>query len=53
MEAINTVENEIVKKYFTITLSNILRGVSYQKVDDLRVRKELKLDEDLFNSGIF
>ena len=47
IQAISQIEVEIIRKYFTIILSNILRGVSYQKVDDLRVRKEMKLDEDL------
>ncbi len=35
------------RKLFTICLSNILRRVSWQKNDDLRVRKEVQTDTDV------
>ena len=34
------------RNFFWIALSNILRSVSWQKIDDLRVRKEIRLDVD-------
>lgn len=47
MQAIIDIENEKIRNYFKVALSNILRRVSYQKVDDLRVRKEMKIDQEL------
>jgi site-specific DNA-methyltransferase (cytosine-N4-specific) len=37
---VNKVQSEPIRKLFLIALSNILREVSWQKVDDLRVRKQ-------------
>jgi site-specific DNA-methyltransferase (cytosine-N4-specific) len=41
MQAIQAVQEGAIRNYFMLALSNILRGVSWQKVDDLRVRKEV------------
>jgi SAM-dependent methyltransferase len=38
---INNIELSIIKNLFLLVFSNILRKVSYQKTDDLRVRKEI------------
>lgn len=35
------------RKLFKVALSNILRRVSWQKVDDLRVRKEVRTDAEI------
>ena len=47
MQTIATVKHEVIRKYFTISFSNTLRKVSYQKLADLRVRRDMKVDEDL------
>lgn len=39
--------NVICKKLFKVALSNIIRKVSWQKVDDLRVRKAVQDDVDI------
>jgi site-specific DNA-methyltransferase (cytosine-N4-specific) len=39
--------DERVRDFFRLSLSNIIRSVSWQKVDDLRVRKELRLDVEI------
>lgn len=39
------VKDKTVREYFLVCLSNILRSVSYQKNDDLRVRKEIKNED--------
>jgi len=36
-----------VRDFFWLCLSNIIRSVSWQKDDDLRVRKELRLDSEI------
>lgn len=36
-----------IRKFFLLSLSNIIRKVSWQKVDDLRVRKDVRLDIDI------
>jgi site-specific DNA-methyltransferase (cytosine-N4-specific) len=36
-----------VRDFFRLCLSNIIRSVSWQKDDDLRVRKELRLDAEI------
>lgn len=41
VRAIQTLKGEKYKRFFTLCLSNIIRGVSWQKVADLRVRKEI------------
>ncbi|MCO4098881.1 MAG: hypothetical protein HEQ38_05670 [Gemmatimonas sp.] len=38
---------EVIRRFFTLSLSNIIRSVSWQKLDDLRVRKEVRLDEEI------
>jgi hypothetical protein len=40
--AIMKCDNQTVQKFFLVVLSNILRSVSWQKEDDLRVRRENK-----------
>lgn len=41
-------ENDpVIRDFFRVVQSNILRRVSWQKVDDLRVRRETKADADL------
>ncbi len=48
---IESVKNGIVKNYFLVVLSNILREVSWQKTADLRVRKEIKeFDTDVIET---
>ncbi len=39
--AIGALDNAIVRNFYLVSLSNILRAVSFQKLDDLRVRREL------------
>ncbi|MBV9761916.1 MAG: hypothetical protein JO340_15245 [Acidobacteriaceae bacterium] len=39
--------NEQLRDFFWLCLSNIVRSVSWQKDDDLRVRKELRLDAEI------
>lgn len=39
--------DERVRDFFRLCLSNIIRSVSWQKDDDLRVRKELRLDVEI------
>lgn len=36
-----------IHNFFRLAVSNILRSVSWQKLDDLRVRKEVRLDDDI------
>lgn len=36
-----------VREFFWLCLSNIIRSVSWQKDDDLRVRKELRVDAEI------
>ena len=38
--AIRRMPAEALRKFYRVCLSNILRGVSWQKNDDLRVRRE-------------
>ena len=38
---INSLGNTVVRDFYLVALSNILRRVSYQKTDDLRIRREL------------
>lgn len=51
MQQIQQVSTGVIRDFFTLVLSNILRNVSWQKVDDLRVRKEVRPvnDCDPFN----
>ena len=46
-QKIDKIENEKIRNFMLVALSNILRTVSYQKESDLRVRKEMKVDTDL------
>ena len=39
--AIDTIGDPTVREFFKVSLSNILRKISWQKDDDLRVRKEI------------
>ena len=39
--------DERLRDFFRLSLSNIIRSVSWQKDDDLRVRKELRLDAEI------
>jgi site-specific DNA-methyltransferase (cytosine-N4-specific) len=43
---INRVRDVPTRNLMWISLSNVLRSVSWQKEDDLRVRKEIRLDAD-------
>jgi DNA modification methylase len=47
MTTIASVHPAVAKDLLRLSLSNILRRVSWQKDDDLRVRKEVRLDEDI------
>lgn len=53
MTRIQQVEPSACRKLFLIALSNILRGVSWQKDDDLRVRKQEKLTADFDVARLF
>ena len=44
---IHKTKNESIRKFFLLSVSNIIRKVSWQKVDDLRVRKDVRLDIDI------
>ncbi|MCK6625868.1 MAG: hypothetical protein L6R45_11915 [Anaerolineae bacterium] len=44
---IKNVKHPACRLLFQVTLSNILRRVSWQKDDDLRVRKEIRLDREI------
>jgi DNA modification methylase len=45
--AILRVEDENSRDLMRVSLSNIIRNVSWQKNDDLRVRKDVRLDVDI------
>ncbi len=45
--AIERVDERPIQDFFRICLSNIIRRVSWQKDDDLRVRKEVRLDAEI------
>ncbi len=47
MTAIASVHPIVTRDLLRVSLSNILRRVSWQKDDDLRVRKEVRLDDDI------
>ena len=44
---VHAVDNTACRDLFRLSLSNILRRVSWQKVDDLRVRREVRPDADI------
>jgi DNA modification methylase len=46
-QAIESLEDGPSKQLALVSLSNILRRVSWQKVDDLRIRKDVKLEADI------
>ncbi len=45
--AIQRVNDEYARDLMQVSLSNIIRSVSWQKNDDLRVRKDVRLDVDI------
>jgi len=45
--AIHQVSNESIRDFMWLSLSNIIRSVSWQKDDDLRVRKEVRPDAEI------
>ncbi|HYG78800.1 MAG TPA: hypothetical protein VD861_00350 [Pyrinomonadaceae bacterium] len=46
-QVIHSVEDCRARDLMRLSLSNIIRSVSWQKVDDLRVRKESRMDDDV------
>jgi site-specific DNA-methyltransferase (cytosine-N4-specific) len=48
-EIVRTIQqsDERVRDFFRLCLSNIVRSVSWQKNDDLRIRKELRVDAEI------
>ncbi|TMI69515.1 MAG: hypothetical protein E6H09_18910 [Bacteroidetes bacterium] len=46
-EIINSIEYTPARNLMWVSLSNILRSVSWQKDDDLRVRKEIRTDAEI------
>lgn len=46
-QQINQIQDVSVRDFMWVALSNIIRRVSWQKEDDLRVRKEVRLDEEI------
>jgi len=53
MERIQETPSSPCRKLFLVALSNILRGVSWQKEDDLRVRKQNKSVENVDVTRLF
>lgn len=47
MEQVQSVSDPTVRDYMLVSVSNILRRVSWQKEEDLRVRKEIRPDADI------
>jgi DNA modification methylase len=47
MASIGRVKRKPIRDLMLVSLSNILRSVSWQKEDDLRVRKEVRLDVEI------
>ncbi|HZL25042.1 MAG TPA: hypothetical protein VFC39_00775 [Acidobacteriaceae bacterium] len=45
--AIEKESDDVIRDFFRLSLSNIIRSVSWQKLDDLRVRKEVRLSDDI------
>jgi SAM-dependent methyltransferase len=45
VQTIGNISSPILQDFFRVVLSNILRRVSYQKPEDLRVRREMKPDD--------
>jgi site-specific DNA-methyltransferase (cytosine-N4-specific) len=46
-QTIKQFEAKAIREFMWLCLSNIIRSVSWQKDDDLRVRKELRLDAEI------
>jgi len=44
---IATVEDDTVRDFMRLALSNVLRSVSWQKVEDLRVRRDIRTDVEI------
>lgn len=42
-----SIKDRVLQDFLKIVLSNIIRGVSWQKADDLRVRKEVRPDAEI------
>jgi DNA modification methylase len=53
MRSTESVPNPVLRDFLRLAVSNILRPVSWQKVADLRIRKEVKPDGDLDPIGAF
>jgi DNA modification methylase len=47
VQAISAIKYQPAKNLMWVSLSNVLRTVSWQKDDDLRVRKEVRLDKEI------
>jgi site-specific DNA-methyltransferase (cytosine-N4-specific) len=47
MEQINRTSDPVCRNFFKVVLSNIIRKVSWQKDDDLRVRREIRTDVNI------
>ena len=45
--SIRRIPNPVIRDFFLVSLSNIIRRVSWQKLDDLRVRKEVIEDVEI------
>ena len=44
---VNKTKNVACRALFQLSLSNILREISWQKTDDLRIRKDVRMDLDI------
>lgn len=53
MDAIYKVDNDNVQKIFKISLSNIIRSVSWQRESDLRVRRKEFMESDVHAIDLF
>jgi site-specific DNA-methyltransferase (cytosine-N4-specific) len=51
--AIESIGSEGARNLMRVSLSNIIRSVSWQKEDDLRVRKEVRLDSEIDTKSEF
>ena len=51
--AVDAVQHPICRDLFRLCLSNIIRSVSWQKADDLRVRRQMRPDSEIDTLGEF
>jgi site-specific DNA-methyltransferase (cytosine-N4-specific) len=47
MSILSQVPDEAMRNFFRVSISNVLRRLSFQREDDLRIRREQKIESDL------